>query len=553
MMITRAFLLAGAWIVLLLVASAAAFTQTHSTFSRVKKTDRSAYSYDTTNAEKAAEIAKGTVGLLTREVDPKAYVVGAGDVLSITVYTTEPIRVETAITPEGKLVVPRAGVLNVKDLTLDSVQNLVASEARRIYRDVQVDVSLRRLRQFKVYVLGAVAVPSVVVATPADNVFDVLERAGGILDTGAVRGIMLVREGLSEPIRVDLQRYFSFGDTKANPTVQGGDKIIVPLRNDKDVISISGEVASQGEFPFQEGDSLSTLIRMAGGLLASAMLDSVQLVRVRQEGDSMEEVVLNLSEWKNRQFGSEALPGDMPLRTGDRVFVREIPKWNERSEVVVKGEVRYPGRYAIIPNVTRLTEVIRMAGGFTEQASLEDAVVIRVSEVKLLDREYERLRNLPPSEMSKGELQYYRTKSREVKGVMSVSFPDLFMRNKLDNDPVMRNADSIMIPPRNVYINVTGSVRTPGRIVYKAGLQYMDYINLAGGFGFRADKQATLIIKVKGDQFPADSENYELEPGDNILVLDEPEIKFIDVFTQVLTIAAQIVTIVGVVLAIVRL
>ncbi len=473
--------------------------------------------------------------------------------LSITVYTTEPIRVETAITPEGKLVVPRAGVLNVKDLTLDSVQNLVASEARRIYRDVQVDVSLRRLRQFKVYVLGAVAVPSVVVATPADNVFDVLERAGGILDTGAVRGIMLVREGLSEPIRVDLQRYFSFGDTKANPTVQGGDKIIVPLRNDKDVISISGEVASQGEFPFQEGDSLSTLIRMAGGLLASAMLDSVQLVRVRQEGDSMEEVVLNLSEWKNRQFGSEALPGDMPLRTGDRVFVREIPKWNERSEVVVKGEVRYPGRYAIIPNVTRLTEVIRMAGGFTEQASLEDAVVIRVSEVKLLDREYERLRNLPPSEMSKGELQYYRTKSREVKGVMSVSFPDLFMRNKLDNDPVMRNADSIMIPPRNVYINVTGSVRTPGRIVYKAGLQYMDYINLAGGFGFRADKQATLIIKVKGDQFPADSENYELEPGDNILVLDEPEIKFIDVFTQVLTIAAQIVTIVGVVLAIVRL
>lgn len=546
-------MLAGAWIVLLLVASAAAFTQTHSTFSRVKKTDRSAYSYDTTNAEKAAEIAKGTVGLLTREVDPKAYVVGAGDVLSITVYTTEPIRVETAITPEGKLVVPRAGVLNVKDLTLDSVQNLVASEARRIYRDVQVDVSLRRLRQFKVYVLGAVAVPSVVVATPADNVFDVLERAGGILDTGAVRGIMLVREGLSEPIRVDLQRYFSFGDTKANPTVQGGDKIIVPLRNDKDVISISGEVASQGEFPFQEGDSLSTLIRMAGGLLASAMLDSVQLVRVRQEGDSMEEVVLNLSEWKNRQFGSEALPGDMPLRTGDRVFVREIPKWNERSEVVVKGEVRYPGRYAIIPNVTRLTEVIRMAGGFTEQASLEDAVVIRVSEVKLLDREYERLRNLPPSEMSKGELQYYRTKSREVKGVMSVSFPDLFMRNKLDNDPVMRNADSIMIPPRNVYINVTGSVRTPGRIVYKAGLQYMDYINLAGGFGFRADKQATLIIKVKGDQFPADSENYELEPGDNILVLDEPEIKFIDVFTQVLTIAAQIVTIVGVVLAIVRL
>jgi protein involved in polysaccharide export with SLBB domain len=113
--------------------------------------------------------------------------------------------------------------------------------------------------------------------------------------------------------------------------------------------------------------------------------------------------------------------------------------------------------------------------------------------------------------------------------------------------------DSIHVPERNLYVNVTGSVRNPGRIVFKNGLNYNDYINLAGGYGFRADRDATLVIKVKGDVFPADNDRYQLEPGDNIVVLDVPETKFIDVFTQALTIAAQIVTVVGVVITLVRL
>lgn len=530
-----------------------ASAQRGSTFTKPRFIPKGPYEYDTTNTEKGIKLAESSVGLLTREVNPKEYRIGAGDVVSISIGTISPLHYSIAVSSEGNLVIPGVAVINVKDVTLDSAKKAVREAVGKIYAGASVDVSLQRLRQFKVYVLGAVAMPSVVVATPADHVFDVIERAGGILDTGAIRGIMLIREGTSEPEYVDLQRFLAYGYSEANPTVQGGDRIVVPLRNTKDVISISGEVVAQGEYLYMPGDSLSTLIRMAGGLLASARLDSVVVVRMRPQGQDYDEIYLDLTQWRDLQFSDTSLPGDIALHTGDRVYVRAIPKWNERAEVVVDGEVVYPGRFAIIPNVTRLTDVIRMAGGFTEQASLEDAVVIRVSEMKIEDKEYERLKPLPPSEMSKGELQYYRTKSREVKGVMSVSFPDLFLRGNHDNDPVMRNHDSILVPIRNVYINVSGSVRRPGRIMYQPGLKYLDYINLAGGYGFRADMDATLVIKVKGDQFPADSENYTLEPGDNILVLDEPEIKFIDVFTQALTIAAQLVTIVGVVLTIVRL
>ncbi|MCO6465192.1 MAG: SLBB domain-containing protein [Bradyrhizobiaceae bacterium] len=546
----RAF---GIWLGILLFATTSSVMAQNNSFTRPRFIPKGPYDYDTTGSKEGVEIARKSTGLLTREINPAEYVVGAGDELLVSVYTTNPLSLRLVVSPEGKLVFPQAGVLLVKGLTLDSVQALVAREARRIYRDVLVDVSLANIRQFKVYVLGAVAVPSTVPATVVDHVFDVLERAGGILDTGSVRGILLVREGEKEPIKVDLQRYMSYGDNTANPTVRGGDRIIVPLRNNRDVISVSGEVPVQRTYQFVEGDSISTLVRMAGGFLASARLDSVTLVRLSEQSDKLEEQNIDMTAWRDQLLTGVPLPGDMPLRSGDRLYIRAVPKWNERAEVVVRGEVRFPGRYAIIRDKTRLSEVINMAGGFTADASLADAVVIRVSEMKIEDKEYERLKRLPPSEMSDGELQYYRTKSREVKGVMAVSFTDLFLKKMYNNDPVMRDEDSVMVPPATNYINVTGSVRTPGRIVYKPELKYTDYINLAGGYGFRAEEDATLIIKTKGDQFPASSENYTLEPGDNILVLDEPETKFIDVFTKVLTIATQLVTVAGVVYTIVRL
>lgn len=522
-------------------------------FTRKRFVSTGPFEYDTVASSKGIKLANGSAGLLSKEIDPMEYVVGAGDVFSVTVYASQPLITQVAVNPEGRLVIPRIGALTVKGLTIDSVRKAVTTLAKSVYQNVPIDISLAQVRQFKVYVLGAVAVPSVVAATPADHVFDVLELAGGVLDTGAIRGIMLVRERSKEPIWVDLQRYMSFGDKGANPTVEAGDRVIVQLRNMKDVVGISGEVPSQRVFQYMPGDSISTIVRMAGGFLASALLDSVELVRINNQSNEIVSTVIDMSTWADELYTGNRLQGDQPLQSGDRIYVRAIPRWNEHAEVIVKGEVRYPGKYAVVPDRTHLSEVIRMAGGFTEKASLEDAVVIRVSEMHLEDKEYERLKKLPPSEMSDGELQYYRTKSREVKGVMSVSFTDLFKGSNTGNDPVLRDGDSIYIPPHSTYINVTGSVRTPGRIVYKPQLNYLDYITLAGGFGFRADRGATLIIKTKGDQFPATSENYRLEPGDNILVLDEPETKFIDVFREALTITAQLVTVFGVVYTVMRL
>lgn len=509
-------------------------------------------SFDTVGRKASEKLIAEATDALEVEIDPTAYIVGPGDRFTIRFSSAITEDIETVVSPEGYLLVPKGGNLKVKGITLDSARSLVQERLSRVFKG-PIGIALSKLRRFKVYVLGAVRIPSVVTATGADRVFDVLHKAGGIIDTGSVRGIIVLREGQTDPIRVDLQRYLSFGDKTSNPTVLGGDRIIVPLRNDRNTIGISGEVQQQSEFDFVEGDSLSTLIRLAGGFLPSAFMDSVSVVRVDERGTTLNTITINTKTWAKDIYTGRQLEGDIPLQVGDRVYVRAIPKWKQRAEIVIEGEVKYPGRYAITPLQTRVTDIIAQAGGFTEKAALEDAIMIRTSEVKIVDREYDRLSKLPPSEMSENELQYFKTKSREVKGVLSVNFVDLFEKGILDNNPVLHDKDSVFIPAKNLYINITGSVRNPGRIVYKSGLNYMDYISLAGGYGFRADKNATLVIKTKGDQFPASSDNYSLEPGDNILVLDEPETRFIDVFTQVLTISAQIVTVFGVIYTVVRL
>ncbi|MDZ4746330.1 MAG: SLBB domain-containing protein [bacterium] len=522
-------------------------------FTQPRSLHRGPTSYDTTGRERVEQLSAESSGLLEREIDPATYVLGPNDVLTISVWASDSEHFDCIVTPEGKLTIPRAGVVSVKGMTLDSARNVILKQISRVYRSANADVSLKRLRQFKVYVLGAVRLPSVVTATAADHVFDVLERAGGIIDTGSVRAITLVREGVTAPIKVDLQPYLAYGDRKSNPTVLGGDRIIVPLRNSKNTIEIAGEIAVEGHFDFRETDSLSTLVRMAGGFLPSARLDSVSVVRVSESGSDLQVLTLDLESWRDKIHVGVELEHDMLLRAGDRVYVRAIPKWKQRASIVVAGEVQYPGRYPITPQQTRLTELIRDCGGFTNKASLEDAVIIRVSELLLKDKEFDRLSQVPVSDMSTNELQYYKTKAREVKGVLSVDFTQLFLKNNLENNPVLQDGDSIYVPSKNLYVNVTGSVRNPGRIVYKPGLPVGGYISLAGGYGFRADPSATLIVKVKGDQFPASSDDYSIEPGDNIVVLDEPEGSFGETFTKALTIFTQLVTVFGVVYTIVRL
>jgi len=369
----------------------------------------------------------------------------------------------------------------------------------------------------------------------------------------SLRKILLFRENQNQVIRIDLMRFFMTGDKEHNPTVLGGDYILVPPSIENESFQIFGEVLSPGRFEFADGDSLSTLIRFAHGFKNTSMLDSVEIVRFEENGSTYRKWIVNCSSWKDIMTASAGLDGDFPLKSGDRVFVREIPNWQKKFDVVIKGEVKFPGHYVIDQKTIRLTDLIERAGGFTSEASLEKTILIRRTETGIFDRELERLWKMNKNEMSESEFQYFHAKKSEIQGAMSIDIARVLKNPNSDENVILVNEDSVFVPVRKLFINVQGAVNKPGLVVFKPGLNYKDYVNLAGGFSYKADASATIITKSMGEHFLAKSMNYKLEPGDNILVPPEKERLFSEAFTTFLTVTTQIVTMLGVVYALVRL
>lgn len=134
------------------------------------------------------------------------------------------------------------------------------------------------------------------------------------------------------------------------------------------VISISGEVKSPLEMPYDESITLAEAVELAGGLTFAG--DSAQLIVYRMAfsgvgiGD-LTEIPLNL-----------AVNGDFVFQPFDALVVRRKTGFEFQEFISISGEVLYPGRYAIREGET-VKDVIRKAGGLTKEAFPEAASFMR--------------------------------------------------------------------------------------------------------------------------------------------------------------------------------
>lgn len=519
----------------------------NSFLSGAKKGER-----DTLAMESTLETLKESESLLEREVDPEKYIVGPQDEFTIAILASESRMRRVEISPEGIVIIPEVGGVEVKDLTLAEAKKKIKEKIAKVFSTGEIYVSLSDLREFKVYVSGKVMRSMVVAATAADRVSEVIDRAGGLEHDASLRNITVIRKGGDEILGADLLKFYFIGDKEANPYLLGGDHIVVPPSSEMQIIGIFGDVHSPNEYEFMPGDSLSTLVKFAQGFLNSAQLDSVEFVRFRETGNAIDKQIIDLSAWRGRVFSEGRLPGDFPLRSGDRVYVRKMPERMKPYYVAIEGEVRFPGKYAISRNETTVWQLLQMAGGITENGSAEASILIRQEEAERRDPEMERLSKIPYSEMSRNEIRYYQSKISEKRGVMAIDFERILEDPDSDDNIILQNMDSIFVPEARYFVNVQGRVNNPGLVVYKADYNYLDYIEMAGGFGYRSDPNKTFIHKSKGEQFLAKNMNYTIEPGDYILVPPVQEADFIETLTTVVTITAQFMSIIGVIIALMR-
>ncbi len=506
---------------------------------------------DTSKVNQLLENSSMSGGLLDGAINPKEYKVGPGDEFIINIVSSKSEQVRATILPDGRILIRNVGVVDLQDKTLEESYELIEKEVRKVYNSKEISVILSNIRRFKVTVSGQTFTQATVAATSTERVNEVVNKVGGFDKKSSLRNIRLLRKDTI--IKVDLIKFFNIGDKSVNPYVTGGDQIIVPPYNSKSTIEINGEVPKKIEVEYIEGDSLSTLIKMAQGFLNSSDLSSVEISRLESDGVSVEKLYVDLSSWTESLYLSNSLPNDMELRPGDRVYVKKKENWRTPSYVKVLGEVKYPGKYTIEIGKTRISDIIERAGGFDDDAYESASILIRQKEMERTDAELERLKTIDRSEMTKSELKYFQARISEKKGLMAVNFKNAVEDPSSVDNILLQNKDSIIVPEKIDFINIQGRVNSPGNVQYNEDFDYLDYIALAGGFGYRADIDETFVTKSKGEQFLAEDYNYSLEPGDTILVPPEEEVTFFEIFTSALTIATQLVTVVGVIITLVRL
>ncbi|RMH68856.1 MAG: hypothetical protein D6675_14580 [Gemmatimonadetes bacterium] len=482
-------------------------------------------------------------------IDAEQYIVGPGDIFAINIWSMVNESLTLPVSPEGYLIIPTVGEIKVAGKSLADVKTDVRLALREVYLNADITVSLTQLRRFRVTVTGAVMIPGTYVVTAMDRVSEAIQAAGGFYEipedpakksqykplihvqNPSLRNIHLRHaDQSSDP--VDLFAYQETGDLSGNPYLADGDVIYVPYVDAAvGFVGIYGAVNRPGEIEFRTGDRLQDLIDLGHGLRDDADPTAIEIVRFTGKNQT-ETLMVNLASGE----------GDVEVQPNDRIFVRSRADYPELQQVTVVGEVVYPGTYVINEGKTRLSDVIRQAGGFTSTASLLESELIRQETELLTDPEYERLRRMNIEEMTEIEYAYFKAKSRQVTGAVAVDFVRLFEENDTTQDIVLRDKDLIRIQPLTRTVNLIGAVRFPGITSYLPNRTVGDYIQLAGDYSWNAQTGEMRLIKAKSGEWVKADERTPVDLGDTIFVPEKPKRDYWVIFKDVLLVTTQVAT-----------
>jgi len=511
---------------------------------------------------------------LESKIDPDIYRIGPGDAFQIDIRGGAPEQFQLMVTPEQKLLIENVGEVDLTGMTLRQAKIAIEEFLVSRYRNSQVAVSLVSLRQFRVYVTGAVTHPGSVIAHGNMRVSDAIKSAGGfrqllnveeteeyaLLETEfhseeisrrskvkmadklemkppSRRKVQLQRND-GKVLNVDLLKFTQGGDPADNPFLNDGDVIVIPNEQlEVGRVAIWGAVRAPGEFEYVDGDDLDDLLVLSQGFTFDADQSSIEIIRFKADHKSTEVINLSLTS------GSQTDPKTVPLRPDDRIYVRNFSHYNRKAQVKVAGEVKYPGEYYIVEGLTTLTEVIRRAGGILPQASLAEASLIRKAMEDIQDNEYERLKTIRVEEMTEQEREYFKIKSREQMGKVAVDFIHLFETNDPALDVALLDRDEIYVPSVGKTIKVSGQVVRPGLITFQNGETFGYSIEKAGGYSWNARKSGVRIIRGQTGEWLKPEGSTEVFLGDTIFIPEKPERDYWELFKDYMLITYQIATI----------
>lgn len=358
---------------------------------------------------------------------------------------------------------------------------------------------------------GMVRRPAIYELLDETSLAEVLELAGGILPTAALRHIEVQRlEAHERRTMLTLDLTASTNPDEFNKQlqafkVQDGDQVhIFPIAAyNEDAIYLQGHVVRPGRYSYKSGMKLTDIVSSYADLLPEPAPHYAEIIRLNAPDFHPTIESFDISAALANPASAPALK---PLDTV-RIFSRY--DFEPPPEVWVGGEVHRPGSYRT-SGQGHLRDAIYLAGGITADAALDSA-------------------------------QLFRTQADGTTRILSVDLGEALAGNPVDNI-ILQPRDRLLVHRALARVDapsvdITGEVAKPGRYPLTTNMHVEDLVRVAGGlkrsaFADSADLtrfaagngsseriEVKLAAAVSGDA----NENVQLQNGDVLAVRQIPQ------------------------------
>lgn len=298
------------------------------------------------------------------------YVLGADDVIEVTVADHPELTKTLQVMPDGKIAFPEVGEMLAAGKTPAALASDLKAALEKQRNNVNVVVTVVTPKSLRVRVVGSVKSPGVYDFRRGMRALDLVALAGGLSARPArVRARVL---SLSGAVReIDVSQAMEKPETEANAALAVDDLLLIdetdPLANKAYVM---GRVTRPGAYELgDEGRTLLSVLAEAGNPTEDAALTRCAIIR------GSTEIPVDLLPTMGQGRTDDPVR-NLRLQPGDMVF---IPR-NE-ALVSVMGSVTKAGQYALSEErPVTVMDALGLAGGPTQAANPRDVSVVRMVE-----------------------------------------------------------------------------------------------------------------------------------------------------------------------------
>lgn len=209
---------------------------------------------------------------------------GAGDVVRISVYGSPDLALETRVSEAGEITFPLVGAVAIGGLPVSAAEKKIGGllESGGYLRKAQVNIIVTTLQSQQVSVLGQVNRPGRYPLEGKRSLMDMLAMAGGLgVEGGDAVSLIRKRGGTTTKEVIDIVEMVRNGDFKRDLDLAGNDVVYVERAPR---FYIYGEVQRPGAFRLERAMTVLQALSVGGGLTPRGTERGIRIKRRDADG-----------------------------------------------------------------------------------------------------------------------------------------------------------------------------------------------------------------------------------------------------------------------------